>query len=607
MMRIADWKTQKTVIAHRVIRRVHRFRGEEDGALIVFAMFLIIGMLVAAGLGVDLMLYEAQRTRLQATLDRAILAAAHPDQKTDRKDVVESYFTSAGLGKYIKREDIKVSANSVSSEVSAKATMHVDPLLLQFVGMNGFDAVASGTASQAAKYIEVSLVVDVSGSMRDKSTTGKSKLYELKTSALKFSNQLLCNPEDTSTSTNCTYKEKNTSLSLVPYSSQVLVGKKFLSKFTRTDAQDDAYCATFTDADYDVAGIDADLPIRQTARYYGFGPSYLWDRIWRDPNGWNEPAGDDAEGADTYWSCFTAPWRKVQPLEDSPTQMRDRINGLDGLGGTAIHVGMKWGVALLDNDIQPAIDKMITDEEIRGGFLGRPFAPVIQESSKIVVLMTDGLNSNNFRLKDGYRTGPSPFWWNTSSTLDNEGVLSIYNPVTEKYHRRNVPSGYDVISDQPYGKGTREVCDWEWNDYRREWEWECHQVDEPGTPVRLSYEEFWRAGFTWRIFEDYSFLGEPGTYLANKTGMEHHGFQWDPDGNGIGNVDELLLRQCTAAKNANMTIYTIELETDGGSGGGSILKKCSSGDGYYFKVNGSGLDAAFSTIGQDIVKLRLTK
>lgn len=644
-MRFAKWETRESKITNIALGHAKRFRAREDGAMTIFAMFLIIGMLIAAGLGVDLMLYEAQRTRLQATLDRAILAAAHPehkgassDEKSYRRAVVLSYFETAGLKEFIKAEDIKVVANSVSSEVSATAKMKVDPLLLQFIGMDGFEAVASGTAAQAVKYLEVSLVVDVSGSMRQTSTTGNSKLAELKSAAVKFSNQLLCNPTDTSTSTNCTYDAKNTSLSLVPYASSVTVGKELLTKFTRIDAQEDSYCASFSEADYGVLGIDASKAIRQDAKYYPFGFGSTPGYRYINPNGWNEPSGASAEWHETYWSCFTAKWREVSALEDSPVEMKKRLvgvdadaddNGLDGLGGTAIHTGMKWGAALLQHDIKPAIDKMITAEKIYTGFTGRPFDPAFQTSSKVIVLMTDGLNSDNFRLSDGYRTGPSPFWLNTSdsSIVDGElvtndsRVMSIYNPNTRMYHWRNAPSGAPSTADHAYGQGSYRKCDWVQDRWGR-WSQDCRQVSEPGTAFQLDYKDYWKAGFTLRLFKDYRFLGDPGVFLPNSRRYNRNGAEvipydfdgnmlsWDKDGDTIGNVDELLLKQCDAAKQANITIYTIELETSGGSSGGSVLKKCASGtegDGYYFKVNGSGLATAFETIGQDILRLRLTQ
>ena len=57
-------------------RRLNRFRQDEDGGLIIFSLYLFVMMLMIGGLAVDFMRYEITRTRLQNTLDRAVLAAA---------------------------------------------------------------------------------------------------------------------------------------------------------------------------------------------------------------------------------------------------------------------------------------------------------------------------------------------------------------------------------------------------------------------------------------------------------------------------------------------------------------------------------------------------
>ena len=49
------------------------------------------------------MRYETQRTQLQYTLDRAVLAAADLDQTLDPQGVVEDYFSKAGMSDYLVR------------------------------------------------------------------------------------------------------------------------------------------------------------------------------------------------------------------------------------------------------------------------------------------------------------------------------------------------------------------------------------------------------------------------------------------------------------------------------------------------------------------------
>ena len=77
--------------------RLGRFHREEDGVFIAFSMFIMVIILMVAGIGVDTMRFEMERTRLQNTVDRAVLAAADLDQTLAPKAVVEDYFVKAGI------------------------------------------------------------------------------------------------------------------------------------------------------------------------------------------------------------------------------------------------------------------------------------------------------------------------------------------------------------------------------------------------------------------------------------------------------------------------------------------------------------------------------
>lgn len=74
-----------------------RFGKDEDGALIIFALFLFFLMVTMGGVAVDYMRYEQRRTALQNTLDRGVLAAAAMNQQLDPESVVRDYFNKAGI------------------------------------------------------------------------------------------------------------------------------------------------------------------------------------------------------------------------------------------------------------------------------------------------------------------------------------------------------------------------------------------------------------------------------------------------------------------------------------------------------------------------------
>ncbi len=604
-MRDADWKTRHILMPERLRKKMFGFATDEDGSLIIFSLFLILGMLIIGGLGVDLMRYEAQRTRVQATTDRAVLAAAHPAQTPGsveaRKDVVMSYFTSAGLGNYISRDDIDVQASGTASEVKAQAKVHVDPLLLQLIGSTGFEAIGQGAAAQSAGLSEVSLVVDVSGSMGETSSTGNSKIYELKQAAKQFVNILLCNPNKPEQTTDCIMPQNTTSVSLIPYERQVVVGANILKKFNRRDAHDGSYCATFYPDEFTTTAFNANLDIRQTGRFDGSDSSYY------------------EYARSSQYPCKTDSWREILPLSTSHTELGTKIDSLQANGATSIDIGLKWGVTMLDPSIRSVVDGLVAQNDattssgkvVNPVFLGRPLDYGTANTQKVVVLMTDGENTSQPYLYDEYRSGPSRVWWPQSGDDSRMTIFYENDPNTSADDQWFWPFMYNdsvwpyngQFMDHPYGQNDNaSFC----RDRRY---WGCNSWDkEHGPAVQMDWQQVWqvkRWGWWMKMYKTPNSSAKndaPGVWI-NRYGTYERGYYTDYS----DNKDKRLLNLCSAAKTAGIRIYTIELETESGGSGANVLKSCSSGDGYYFKVEGVDLVTTFSTIGQDIARLRLTE
>jgi Flp pilus assembly protein TadG len=76
--------------------------------------------------------------------------------------------------------------------------------------------------------------------------------------------------------------------------------------------------------------------------------------------------------------------------------------------------------------------------------------------------------------------------------------------------------------------------------------------------------------------------------------------------NGDGTVQALA--QCTAMKNAGVVVYTVGFELGGNATAENFIKKCATGADYVYLPSGGGaLKDAFAAIGRDIMKLRLSK
>jgi len=544
------------------------FRRDEEGSLIIFGLFLFILMLMIGGLGVDLMRYEAQRARLQATLDRAVLAAASMSQPLPPKLVVMDYFQKAGLGGLITEDDITVEDFSTYRRVAADVSMVVDSTFLNFMGIDHLNAPGYGAAEESASQTEISLVVDVSGSMGNSSSSGNSKIYELRSAAKQFVNILQCDPADGTKTTDCTVEAGKVSISLIPYSEQVVAGAALLDSFQILNSYNpvtrehtSSHCIHWEEEDFEVTSLDLLDPTLVLQRTGHFDPWRSWDRT------------------PSNWTCKLEDWREILPYGYSHAALRSQIDRLNASGYTSIDLGMKWGALLLDPSLQRSLDNLIADGEVNAAFDDRPFAYSERGISKVVVLMTDGQNTTQHYLHDGNRSGLSPIWHNdmgTPTRLDDD-EFSVYRASTEQYYRES----NDAWLDHPYGNGesSQQVCSG-----RRWWRTCTWQIStEPGTAVQLTFPQLWTMK-TWDWYDWFSWLD---------AGSSHD----------TSTKDTRLDAICTAAKDQGITIFTVGFETSDRSNG--VMANCASSLAHHFDADGTNLTEAFAAIAREISKLRL--
>jgi hypothetical protein len=73
-------------------------------------------------------------------------------------------------------------------------------------------------------------------------------------------------------------------------------------------------------------------------------------------------------------------------------------------------------------------------------------------------------------------------------------------------------------------------------------------------------------------------------------------------------MDTRTLSICSALKNSGVIIFTIGFQAAAGSDAESLLKSCASDSSHYYNTNtGSDIDAAFTSIGQQIIALKITQ
>lgn len=340
------------------------FAREEDGSMTYFAFMMLFMMLIVGGIGVDLMHNEMERTKLQATVDRAVLAAADLDQTIEPQQVVNDYFDKAGLQDYLSTVTVDEGLNYRIVEARAEST--TSTRFMKFVGVSELPVPAVGTAEERVSNVEISMVLDISGSMG-----WNNKMDRLHDAAGVFVDTVL--KEDS---------EDLISINLVPYTAQVNAGETIFGELdTPADSHNFSHCIDFEEEDFDTTALS-------------FSKTYEHMQHFEAGWNWSYPIGNPG--------CPQQSYEEIMAFSQTPTQLKNRINQYTARANTAIHLGMKWGVAMLDPSFRPITQELNLNGEVDSAFAGRPAAYTDSETLKTVILMTDGENVSTYRIHPDY-------------------------------------------------------------------------------------------------------------------------------------------------------------------------------------------------------------
>lgn len=147
------------------------FKDDESGGIIILTLLLLITTLVVGGMAVDFMNNEHNRVYLQGVADRSVISAAALSQDIDGDTVVEDFFEKSGVGSSIIGVPNFVDSGN-SKTVSVEAINDIPTFYLRLIGIDELEAIAASTATEGIGKVEISLVVDVSASMRSGGSAG---------------------------------------------------------------------------------------------------------------------------------------------------------------------------------------------------------------------------------------------------------------------------------------------------------------------------------------------------------------------------------------------------------------------------------------------------
>ncbi|KKB77159.1 hypothetical protein VW35_15695 [Devosia soli] len=371
---------------------------DEHGNVAIIAAFMIIPMLVLAGGATDIARQEMHRVQLQDGVDRAVLAAASLTQARTVEQTATEYLKTVS---FIDDVDLDYQYSAALNHRSVTITGRYDmpTSFLPLIGIETLPIVATATAQERRQNLEISLMLDISGSMLDNSP---SRINLLRPAAKQFIDAMIT--PDTA---------PYTSISIVPYAGTVNPGAVAFGLLGTTRQHNYSSCVEFdhtANKDYGTGWVAFD----HRAQVPHFTENHA-----------SNPAGKE-------WSYCPYEATSITYLSNNATTLKAKIDSMKLHDGTGSGVATNWGYLLLDPSARPFIGRMAALGQVPMPFANRPAAFADGETLKVLVLMTDG------------------------------GITSQRRPVAAKYSYPRSPEGggsnYDYQSQSAASTSLRRVC-----------------------------------------------------------------------------------------------------------------------------------------------------
>lgn len=355
-----------------------RFRRDEDGSMMIMGTFLFLMILMIGGIGIDLMHFERERAKLQYTLDRAVLAAADLDQPLPPKEVVRDYFAKAGLDQHIKSINVIPGINFRNVSVTAQSAMPTQ--FIHMMDVNELTVPATGSAEERVPKVEISLVLDISGSMRN-----NSRMDKLRPAAVNFINLVLKDDAKAKTSVN-----------LIPYAGQTNPGPWMFSHLNGVRYPDIPLAPEDGGtADGRYPNVSSCLEIGSSDfSHSGLPNQAAYDQVPHFMN-WK------IASAVMDWGWCPQDQSSIVYASNDAGALNGMINTMRMHDGTGTHYAMKYALSLLDPGSRSTFSQMATAGLLPNEFKTRPADWSDTETKKYIVLMTDGQITEQVRPNDG--------------------------------------------------------------------------------------------------------------------------------------------------------------------------------------------------------------
>lgn len=400
----------------KIVSSLKRLVSNENGNIAFMAGIAAMPLMVALGAAVDFENASNQKVKLQSAVDSAALYAATlpAGNNTVLTDNSKPYFNSnynasGGTG------TVTYAAVSLIDSVKVTARVPVSNAFMTLVGYPTTTVGATATVKKSGINLEVSLVLDNTGSMGSTNPmTGNSAISDLKAAATKFVNQVMPAVQG----------DFYTKIAAIPYNSSVNLGSAALANSARGPAlapidPNTNAPATNATTGYQYINSPSTTGIVPGAQNYAFKsvasfPDTMRKGVWQNCVGYDHDAAGyclttatltncvserigTAAATDSPTSTFPVGKKYVSggfnactvtpmvPLSTSASTLTTAIANMSAGNWTAGQVGLAWGwyalspnIGLFSGTSAPAgYDKLTTTNSA-------------QKVKKVMILMTDG-------------------------------------------------------------------------------------------------------------------------------------------------------------------------------------------------------------------------
>lgn len=345
-----------------MVSRFNRFIKDHTANIAMIFALSLAPVAASVGGALDYTRSFTIGSEIQSALDTGVLAAASLSQTGDPEDVVRAYLEAAiAEHRGVIESLVVVVTPNVSlnaRNVHASAQVSVPTTLLGVAGIDSLSLGRDAEATEQLRNLEISLVLDVSGSMSGQ------KIEALRQAAKEFIQVVLAG--DTS---------DFTSVSIIPYNGGVRLPDFVNAQLVAGGDANQSGCVEYGE----------DYPITMQP------PANTLD--------WLQWAGDDMVGYESSAFCPEDD-EEARFFRNSKDDLIEMIDRLDAGGNTGLDIATAWGARALDPTWRGRLG---------GSFSDRPVDYDEPSTIKALVVMTDGAATAQIR---NYWDPYYRRWWN---------------------------------------------------------------------------------------------------------------------------------------------------------------------------------------------------